>query len=266
MILMTNKKDEPDFRIIDLNEANIDDYGAFCMQSKRNTKGYNNKLNWMKERFKEGLRVKLLMINEGAKRGFRARGFIEYIPGEHAWRGVNSKGFMFIHCVWVVGRNKGHGYGTMLLQKCLDDAKGMNGVAVMTSEKTWLPKKHLFVKNGFEKADAMLPYFELYAKRFSKTAPLPRFNLIPESRLRKYASGITIFKSDQCPYTDGYANLVAEIARQKGVPVRIEQVKTCEEAQNGVYPYGSFCVLFNGKVLTHRSIGRKELLEVLKGA
>jgi GNAT superfamily N-acetyltransferase len=258
---MSEKSNESEYKIVDLNETNIDDYGAFCLQSKKNTKGYKDKFEWIKKRFKEGLCLKLLLINEGAKRGFRARGFIEYIPGENAWRGVNAKGYMFIHCIWVVGKNKGHGYGTKLLQLCLNDAKGMNGVAVMTGEKVWLPKKDLFVKNGFEKADSMPPHFELYAKRFSKKAPLPKFNPIPKSRLEKYASGITVFKSNQCPYVNGYANLVAEIAKQAGIPWKIVQIENCKEAQNGVNPYGTFCVLLNGKMLAYRGIGRKELLD-----
>lgn len=65
-----------EYKIVDLNEANIDEYGAFCLQSKKKTQGYKEKFEWIKERFKEGLRLKLL-INEGAKRGFRARGFIK---------------------------------------------------------------------------------------------------------------------------------------------------------------------------------------------
>jgi GNAT superfamily N-acetyltransferase len=263
---MSKKLSESEYEIVDLNETNIDKYGAFCLQSKKKTEGYKEKFEWIKERFKEGLRLKLLLVNEGAKRGFRARGFIEYIPGEYAWRGVNAEGYMFIHCIWVVGKNKGHGYGTKLLQHCLNDAKGMNGVAVMTSEKTWLPKKGLFVKNGFEKADSMPPYFELYAKRFSKKAPLPKFNPIPKSRLEKYASGITVFKSNQCPFLNAGANAAEEIAKQANIPFRIEYVKSCKEAQNIVHPYGTFCILFNGKVLSYRPVGKKDLLECLSKA
>jgi GNAT superfamily N-acetyltransferase len=205
------------------------------------------------------LRLKLLLVNEGAKRGFRARGFIEYIPSKYGWRGIKADRYMVIHCIWVVGKNKGHGYGTKLLQECLKDAKGMNGVVVMTSEKTWLPKKDLFVRTGFEKVGSMLP-FELYAKRFSEKAPLPRFNSVPKSRLKQYESGITVFKSNQCPYTDSYTNLVAQIARQAGIPCQIEQIETCEEAQNNVDPYGTFCVMMNGKALTYRNV-KKELLD-----
>lgn len=35
------------------------------------------------------------------------RGFIEYLPGEHAWRAVHADGYLFIHCLWVVGKSKG---------------------------------------------------------------------------------------------------------------------------------------------------------------
>jgi len=257
---MMEKPSEQEYKIVDVNKTNIDKYGAFCLQSKKNTKGYKDKLEWIKKRFKEGLHLKLLLINEGAKRGFRARGFIEYIPSEYAWRGITAKGYMIIHCIWVIGKNKGHGYGTKLLQECLNDSRGMNGVAVMTSQKTWLPKKDLFVKNGFEKVDSMPPDFELYAKRLSEKAPLPRFNPVPKSRLEKYSSGITIFKSNQCPYADDYTNLVAEIAKQAGIPCRIEPIESCKEAQNSVDPYGTFCVMFKGKVLSYRHV-KKELLD-----
>ncbi len=256
--------EESRYKIVDVNDSNIDEYGTFCLQSKKNTKGYREKHEWIKGRFKEGLRLKLLMVNEGAKRGFRARGFIEYVPSEYAWRGVKADGYMFIHCIWVIGKNKGQGYGTKLLQQCLNDAKGMNGVVVMTSDKTWLPKKDLFVKNGFEKVDSASPAFELYVKQFSDSAARPKFSTIPVSRLQKYREGVTIFKSDQCPYADGYANLAKEIARQAGVPCRIEHIENFKQAQNGVDSYGTFSVALNGKVLGYRHV-KRALLNSISG-
>ena len=169
------------YRIVEVNEANFDDYGVFCLKSKKNTEGYVNKAKWMRDRFKEGLRTRLLLVKE--KHDLTSRGFIEYIPGEYAWRGIDAKGYMVIHCIWVVGRNRGHGYGTELLRQCEGDAQGMNGAAVVTSDKHWLPSSELFLRHGFEKADTMPPYFELLAKRFSKDAPLPRFNPIPIQKL-----------------------------------------------------------------------------------
>ena len=94
--------EESAYRIVDVNEANIDEYDVFCYKSKKNTDGYRNKIRWVKERFKEGLRLKLLLVKE--RKGFTSRGFIEYIPGEHTWRGIDAKGYMVIHCIWVVGK------------------------------------------------------------------------------------------------------------------------------------------------------------------
>jgi hypothetical protein len=59
------------------------------------------------------------------------------------------------------------------------------------------------------------------------------------------------------------ANVAAEIAKEANIPFRIEHVKSCKEAQNSAHPYGTFCVLFNGKVLSYRPIGKKDLLECL---
>lgn len=49
------------FEILNVNAENVDEYGFFCMRSKPKSKGYQNKLAWMKKRFKEGLKVKILL-------------------------------------------------------------------------------------------------------------------------------------------------------------------------------------------------------------
>ena len=257
-----NGKVAEEYRIVDVNERNIDTEGLLCFKSKKKTEGYKKKIEWIRNRFKEGLRAKLLLVNEGEKRGLTARGFIEYMPGESAWRGIDANGYMVIHCIWVVGQHKGRGYGSKLLKQCLHDAKGMSGVAVVTG-RTWLPRAALFVKHGFEKADSMPPEFELYAKRFSDKVPFPKFNLTPSGRFRKYGRGITVFRSDQCPYTIDSVNAITETALQLGIPIRTERIESCKEAQHGVHPYGTFCVLLNGKVLTYRPIGKRGLLESL---
>jgi len=260
---MVRTADESSYRIVDVNEANIDEHGLFCLKSKKKTEGYRRKFEWAKERFKEGLQIKLLLVNEGPRRGFRSRGFIEYIPGEFTWRGIDAKGYMVIHCIWVVGRNRGHGYGSKLLELCLNDAKEMQGVAAVTSSRTWLPGAKLFIKHGFEKVDSMMPDLELYVKRFSNSVPMPKFYRFPEEKLKEYARGITVFQSDQCPYVFASVKTITETAKQAGIPVRIKAVKSCEEAQNSVHPYGTFSVLFDGKLLTYHSISGKGLLDCL---
>jgi len=166
---------EPDYKIIEVNNTNVGDYDLFCQKTKKNMEGYQNKLKWIKERYKEGLKLKLLLINEGGKKGYTSRGFIEYIPGEYAWRGICADGYMVIHCLWVIGKHKKKGYCSKLLEHCINDAKNMNGVAVVTTERTHLVGSRLFQKKGFEKCDTFSHDFDLYVKRFSETAPPPKF-------------------------------------------------------------------------------------------
>lgn len=247
---------QTDFRVINVTDENVDDYDVLCYKSKKRTLGYQNKLEWFKKRFKEGLRIKLLMIRE--RGGFKSRGFIEYIPGEFAWRAIDAKGYMVIHCLWVVGRNKGKGYGTRLLKECLNDAKGMNGVTVVTSEKTWLPGKDLFIKNGFEKVDTVLSDFDLYTKRFIEDAPLPKFK-VTEPPETKDTKGFILYKSDQCPYTYTSMKEIEEYAKEKSIPLEIINVSNSRKAQTIPHPYGTYCILLNGEILSYRPIGKKAL-------
>src|SRR5512136_830763 len=120
--------------IIDVNRGSVSTTGFFCYMSKRKSGGYRRKLKWLQERFDDGLRLKMLDLRLGG------RGFIEYIPGESAWRAINAEGYMMIHCIWVAGQSKGKGYATLLLNECVGDAMKlhMKGVAALTSERNWL--------------------------------------------------------------------------------------------------------------------------------
>jgi GNAT superfamily N-acetyltransferase len=107
--------------------------------SKKKEPGYKQKYTWLQERFAEGLKIKILH-----EKGGRDTAFIEYVPGEYAWRAVNADGYMVIHCLWVVGKGKGKGYGRRLIEECIKDARtqGMQGVAMITSDRVWLADLH----------------------------------------------------------------------------------------------------------------------------
>ena len=189
--------------------------------------GYQNKVKWIKERFKEGLKYKLLIVKEGNKE--TSRGMIEYIPGKYNWRGIQADGWMVIHCVWVVGKHKKHGYGAQLIELAINDAKqmGLYGVVGMTADKGgWLPKKSLYEKLGFEKVDEMEPYFHLYAKAFDDKTQKPKFHPILEEKKKQYEKGVTIIYSDQCPYV---VDLVEEIKDEpNGDDVKLIKFKNCK--------------------------------------
>jgi L-amino acid N-acyltransferase YncA len=247
----------PSFQIIDVASDNIDKCGFFCFMSKKKSEGYQRKLNWLKARFSEGMRIKLLTLPE--------RGFIEYIPGEYAWRPVHADGYLFIHCIWVVGKSKGKGLGTTLIDLCIADAKKakMKGVAMITSEKVWLSGKRILEKQGFECVDAAPPAFSLMVKKFGNY-PSPMFTGKWEEKANALGKGLTILRSDQCPYIVDATQISLESAQKAGIDSRIIELKNREDVLRlSPSPYGVFGLGLNSKLLSYHYLLEKDLLPLL---
>ena len=105
--------------IVTLTPKNYTEYGCRCFLNPKH-EGHLKKLEWLKERFSEGLTIKHLFI-EGEKKPI---GFIEYVPGEYAWRAVDANSYLFIHCIWISpNKNKEKGYGSQLVGECIEDAR-----------------------------------------------------------------------------------------------------------------------------------------------
>lgn len=252
-------------RIIEIDEKNIQKYGLFCKKSQKRQEGYQNKIHWIKERFKEGLKYKLLLVEERGKE--TSRGFIEYIPAEFNWRGIQADGWMAIHCLWVVGKHKNKGYASRLLNECVNDTKNanMHGIVAMSAEKGgWLPNRNIFLKNGFEKVDELKPYYELYAKFFSKQDLTPKFYPLSQEKLKRYRDGLTILYTEQCPYLPDLVKDLEKIATAEHVKFNSVLIKDYIEAQqNGIHPYGTFCIVCNGDVIPYKPGIKSEIIELL---
>ncbi|MFH1633677.1 MAG: GNAT family N-acetyltransferase [Chloroflexota bacterium] len=241
------------FEIITVDATNVAEQGFFCYKSKPKSVGYQRKLNWLEQRFSEGMRIKILY------EGDRSMGFVEYIPGEFAWRSVNARGYMVIHCLWIVGRGKGKGYGSRLLAECVEDARslGQHGVAMVTSNRVWLAYKKILLKNGFESVDEAPP-FELLVKRFDES-PLPSFPRNWDERLNHCGSGLTVFRADQCPYIEDTVKEVLEIASERGIETRVIELTSGWEVQDSApSPYGVFSIVYNGELVSYHYLGKKE--------
>jgi len=132
-------------RIIEVNASNLNEHpGVICFINQKN-EYHKLKAEWVTEQFRKGLKIKLLYF-EGEK---SPRVFIEYVPGEFCWRAVDARGYMFIHCLWTTGKKFQHqDLGSGLIHEVERDAAGMNGVAVMTSENSFMADKRVFVRNG----------------------------------------------------------------------------------------------------------------------
>jgi len=248
--------------IIDTNAKNISNYG-FCGYKDIKQEGCRRKINWLKKRFAEGMKFKVLHSTE---RG--AVGAIEYVPGEYAWRGVEADGYMLIHCLFIMLKKyKGKGYGSLLVEESLKDAKKarMHGVAVVTRKGTWMAGKELFVKNGFEVVDKAPPDFELLVKQFKKSAPSPKFKKDWEKTLSKYKKGLTIIRSDQCPYIAKSVNEITETAQKKyGIKPKVIEIKNAKGAQNAPSPFTIFSIIYNGKLVADHPISNTRFINIMK--
>jgi hypothetical protein len=239
--------------IIHVTTENVAEAGFFCYMSKRDSPGYQQKLKWLQARFHEGMRIKILKLPE--------RGFIEYIPGEYAWRAVDAIGYMFIHCIWVVGKSKGKGYASQLLDLCLNDAQesGYNGVAMLTSSGNWLADKKILLANGFEVIETAEPSFHLLVKRFGP-GPNPRLTGDWDKKCKKYGEGFTVIRTGQCPYIEDATNHVTQFAESHQIPCRVTELNSAKEIRTqSPSPFGVFSIVYNGELLSYHYLLEKDL-------
>ena len=248
----------PDVIIIDIDKNNISQYPPKCFLNPKN-EGYQIKRAWLEKRFSEGLKIKQLYLEKERK----CIGFIEYVPGEYAWRAVDAKGYMFIHCIWISpNKYKEKGYGSLLVKACIKDAKkeGMYGVVVVTSEGPFMAGKQLFLKNGFKSVASAEPSFELMVKTLKKGA-LPKFKDW-EKQLSKY-QGLNIIYSNQCPWVARFIEELDENLEKKGLKLKIKELKNAKQAQNAPSIYATFNLVYNGKLLVDHYVSNRRFLNII---
>jgi GNAT superfamily N-acetyltransferase len=231
-------------KIIDVTESNVDKVGFFCAMSKPEQRGYQDKRAWLKDRFPEGLRLKII-----ASVG---RAFIEYIPGEFAWRAIEAQHYMVIHCLWVVGRSKAKGCASALLDTCISEArsKKMLGVAAVTARRRLgFVDTDFFLHKGFRRVETAPPGLDLVAMNF-RAGPDPKFLSGSDQKLAALGQGLTIVTSPQCPYTREGAEQIINLAQTMNISARSVRLERLNDvltlAPSG---YASFDIACAGKVV-----------------
>ena len=244
--------------IITLTPDNYMEYGCPCFLNPKH-EAHLQKLEWLNERFSEGLTVKNLYI-EGDK---KAIGFIEYVAGEYAWRGIKAEGYLVIHCIWISpNKYREKGKGSLLVKECIEDAReaGKHGVAAVTSTGPFMAGKELFLKNGFEVVDTD-GTSELLVYR-TDNGSLPNF-IEKDEQPEKY-KGLNIIYSRQCPWVARSISELAEAAKKHNIEMSITEMKTAEESQNAPSIYSAFNLVYDGKVLADRYISSTRFLNILR--
>jgi L-amino acid N-acyltransferase YncA len=255
-----------DYEIVDTNADNIDGC-SLCGNKNTDNLGRRRKANWLKERYAEGLRYKVLRSEK-----FGDIGMIEYALGNHAWRPVEAEGYLVIHCLWVIAKHQGKGLGSLLLDSCLRDAKKSKcrGVAVVTSSDSLMAESDLFIKAGFVLVDrtvgsseASAAPYELLVKKFKKAAPDPRFIVERERLLKRYRKGLTILAADQCTCAIKSVERIAEAARTLGLEPKVVRVGSAKASRDLPTPYGVFSIIYDGKLISHRPISATRFKSIM---
>ena len=250
--------------LVDLDAANVARFPC-CGIKSAGHEGRCNKIRWLKTQFKKGLRARMLVAPGG-----RPCGYIEYVPGEYAWRGVDAAGYLFIHCVWTFYKQYQHkGVARSLVQAAVEEARqtGRDGVAVVAREGPWLAGPALFLANGFEVVDSAPPDYQLLVRKLNPSAANPAFKGDWDKKRKKYSKGLTIIRSTQCPHIAKFADEIVRTAEvEYGLTPRQVVLKSHKEAQNAPTPYAVFAVLYNGRVLADHQVSRTRFRNIMKKA
>jgi len=248
-------------RLVDVDRTSFDALPCCGIKSATHP-GRRAKCGWLQKNFQFGLCAKVLLDPQD-----EPCGYIEYLPGEFAWRGVEAGGYLFIHCLWIHSKRHQHqGWGSTMVEACLNEAEeaGMNGVAVVTREGPWLADRRLFLANGFELADTTPPDYELLIRKLKVGAADPVFKGGWDDKVARYSRGLTIIRSSQCPYIAKFAAEIAETAEQDyGIKARIVEIKTWHDAQNAPTPYAVFALIYKGRLVADHQISRTRFRNIM---
>lgn len=245
-------------QIIEVNEQNITDIGIYCIKDKKSP-GYFAKINWFKEQFSKGLKIKI-----ATDKNHKQLGFIEYIPSEFAWRPIKGNGLFFIQCLMVLGKDwRENGIGSLLLKSCEEDAQqsGKNGICAMASDGVWMANKLVFFKNNFIEIDK-LDRFELLYKEVKAGKNKPTFINWNIEKL-KY-KGWNLIYSDQCPWHDKSINDLSLSAKKHGIKLKVTKIMNAKEAQCAPSGFGTFSLIKDGRLLEDHYLSKTRFENILK--
>ncbi|MBU0765046.1 MAG: YoaP domain-containing protein [Bacteroidetes bacterium] len=247
-------------QILDLTPDNIADYGVCGYKDIENQVELQRKIAWFGKYYPKGLRIKIIVSEKGGYQGM-----IEYIPGEFAHRPVDAEGYMFIHCLWVGFRKeyKSRGFASALIDECISDARrcGKHGVSVVTRKGAFMVKKEIFLKKGFRLVDTAEPDFELMVLKFDGKAGEPVFRIIPVDSCNR---GLTIYRSAQCPYSVKNVEAILKTAKKLNIEAGLLELDDAEAAQSAPCAFGTFCIVYNGEVISHHPISNTRFGNILK--
>jgi hypothetical protein len=104
----------------------------------------------------------------------------------------------------------------------------------------------------------------LLATKFDTKSTPPTFKSDTLDNLGEYEKGLTIIRSPQCPYTEKNVNAIIESAEKKfNLKTRLIDLKDSEAAQNTPCAFGTFCIIYNGKIISYHPISNTRFENIM---
>ena len=243
---------------VNLTTENLTNEHLCCIiRSKKPHQGIDAKRQWLSDRLSEG--------HVFRKLNAKATVFIEYAPLETAWVPVIGNNYYYVYCLWVLGSDKGKGYGKLLMEYCLADAKekGKSGICMLGAkkQKSWLSDQSFAKKFGFEVVDVTDDGYELLALSFDGTIPA----FAPNAKKQKIESNVlTIYYDMQCPYIYQKIELIKQYCETNNVPVSLIQMDTLQKAKELPCVFNNWGVFYKGNFETVNLLDVSYLERILK--
>lgn len=229
---------------VNLTTENLLNEHLCCIiRSKKPHSGIDAKRQWLSERIKEGHVFRKLNAN--------ATVFIEYAPLETAWVPINGDNYYYLYCLWVSGSYKGKGYGKLLMDYCLADAKknGKSGICMLGAKKqrAWLTDQSFAKKFGFEVVDTTDNGYELFSLSLDGTEP--KFAQNAKS-LKIDNKDLTVYYDVQCPYVFKSIEVIKQYCEINDIPITLIQVDTLQKAKELPCVFNNWGVFYKGEFET----------------
>lgn len=247
-----------DTDFINLTAENLASEHLCCIiRSKKPHEGIEAKKQWLSERLKEG--------HVFRKLNAKATAFIEYAPLETAWVPITGENYYYLYCLWISGSYKGKGYGKLLMEYCLADAKekGKSGICMLGAkkQKSWLSDQTFAKKFGFKVVDTDNNGYELLALSFDGTTPKFTQNVKNQEIENKE---LTIYYDMQCPYIYQKIEAIKQYCEINDISVSLFQVDTLQKAKELPCVFNNWAVFYKGNFETVNLLDTAYLERILK--
>ncbi|WP_068781004.1 GNAT family N-acetyltransferase [Paenibacillus sp. GM2] len=247
-----------DIDFVNLTIENLVNEHLCCIiRSKKPHPGIDAKKQWLSDRLKEG--------HVFRKLNAKATVFIEYAPLETAWVPITGDNYYYLYCLWATGSHKGKGYGKLLMEYCLADAKekGKSGVCMLGAkkQKSFLSDQSFAKKFGFEVVDTTDNGYELLALSFDGTTPKFAQNAKKEEI---ESQELTIYYDIQCPFVYQNMETIKQYCETNDVPVSFIHVDTLQKAKELPCVFNNWGVFYKGSFETVNLLDIPYLKRILK--